>query len=172
MRTPLLYILTFFIVLLFQLLVFENVNLGPYIHPLAYVALILLLPMDMRPALVLAAGLLVGVLMDFFTGDAGLHTIATLPVAFLRSVFMPYLIGRDQMKDMGAPVASAIGTGRFLRYSLTAILLHAAIYFSFESLSAGYFHLTLIHIALSAVVTLVLVWAFQLMFSLFYRRVA
>lgn len=169
MRNPLLYIFFFIVVILLQLLVFDKALWGVYLHPLAYVAIVLLLPMQMHPALVLTVGLLTGVTMDLFTGDAGLNTIATLPVAILRPALLPLLAGRDQMKEGGAPVAATVGSGKFARYSLVMILIHCIIYFCFESLSWAQLNITLLRIVLGTAVTFLLVWLLQMLFSAAYN---
>ncbi len=156
------YTVFFITVLVLQVFLFENLNLGIYIHPLVYVAFILLLPVDIPAVGILFLGLFTGVIMDVSTGSGGLHTIATVFTAFARPYMLPLLLGREKVKEGGIPFAARLGAGRFFRYTGFMVFLHCLVFFTFESLAWKYFHLTFIRIAASTVVTVILVYFCQM----------
>lgn len=153
----------FVVTLLLQVFLFDNLNLGVYVHPQVYIAFILLLPMGTRADVTLGLGLLTGVVMDLMTGYAGLHTIATLAVAFLRPYLLSLFVGRDEVKEGGVPSPGRVGMGKFLRYAFSVVGLHCLIYFSFEALTTQYYYLTLLRVVLSTVVTVALVYFSQML---------
>ena len=81
---------------LLQVFLFDNLTISIYLNPLVYIVFIALLPLDTPPAAALGAGLALGVTMDFAMGAAGINTIATLLIAFLRPTLagMIWIIAR------------------------------------------------------------------------------
>ena len=156
------YTILFVVMALLQVFLFSRIGVSVYIHPLAYVAFIILLPMEIAPLLLLTLGLLMGVTMDVFMGPAGINTIATLFVAFCRPTL---LAGKDEVKDGGIPNVNRLGIKKFIKYASFMVLLHSTVFFIFETLSLHFFYLTLLRILLSSAVTLLLVYFCQRLFS-------
>ena len=100
--------------LLFQVFLFDNLSISIYFNPLVYVAFVALLPLDAKPVVVLLAGLASGVAMDFAMGAAGINTIATVLVAFLRPTILGMLYGRDDVREEGVPSPERLGTRVFV----------------------------------------------------------
>lgn len=151
------YSLLFLMVTALQVFLFDNLNLSVYVNPLVYIAFIVLLPMQTPHVLVLLAGLLLGTAMDFAMGTAGLNVAATLPLAFLRPSILVATCGKDDVHDGGVPSPMRVGEKHFLRYAAVLALGHAALFFMLESMSLRYLPLTLLRIAASAVVTVVVI---------------
>lgn len=159
------YTLFFLAVTVLQVFLFNNLNLGIYIHPLVYIAFIILLPMETLPVVVLGLGLLSGVIMDISTGSGGLYTITTVFTSFVRPYLLPLILGRDEVKEGGIPMPSRIGYGKFFRYAGIIVFLQCLIFFTFESLAFKYYYLTLLRILASSVVTVGLVFFTQMVLS-------
>ena len=153
------------VMVLLQIFLFSRIGVSVYIHPLAYIAFILLLPMDLLPLWGLLLALMLGVTMDFFMATAGVNTIATLFVAFCRPTVLNLLVGKDEVHDGGIPNVNRLGLKVFMRYALVIVVLHGLTFFLFESLSLRFFYVTLLRIVLSAAVTLILVYLCQRLFS-------
>ena len=103
------YIALFVVTILVQVFLLDNLSISIYFAPMIYLALLLLLPLDMPHIGLLAAGLVTGWMMDGTMGTDGLNVIATLPVAFLR----PWIIGlfytREDPREGGIPSAARFG---------------------------------------------------------------
>ena len=82
-------ILRFVILLIVQVMVFDNLRLGSYIHPCVYVLFVLLLPFDTPKWRLLIDAFLIGIAVDIFNGTPGLNAAATVLMAFVR----PFIIG-------------------------------------------------------------------------------
>ncbi len=149
---------------LLQVLMFDNLDISIYLCPLVYAGFIILLPMDLAPVWVLASGLLVGAANDWLAGMPATNTIASLFVAFVRGGLLNVLVGKDLVHDGGVPCAARIGAGKFYRYAAVMTVLHCALFFTLEAMSLSYYGLTLLRIVVSAAATLVLVRVTEILF--------
>lgn len=141
---------------LLQALLFDNLLFSGLVVPLYYVVFVILLPVKMERLWLLLLGVVMGVVMDVSMGTAGLNTIATTAVAFVRPWIMQMTIGKDVAHE-SIPYGGAIDDKSFLLYAALLVVAHQMLFFGFESLGS---HLlfTLGKIILSSVVTVILVW--------------
>ncbi len=149
-----------------QLFVFDSMRVSLYFNPLAYIAFIALLPMNMRPVAVLMLGLFTGVCVDFFEGTGGAHTAATLFTAYARRWMMVVTLGSDAVEEeVAMPSTKLLGRVKFVRYAALVSVVHCLVYFSLEALTWSNYHLVLIKSAVSGLFTLAAVWAVSLLFA-------
>lgn len=158
------YTIFFLLTILLQAFLFNNLNISIYVYPMIYVSFIMLLPIQTRHILILLLGLITGVLMDYMSGTAGLHTIASLASAFCRPLMLRLIRSKEDINDGGIPNADRMGKGAFISYSSIFIFLHCFVFFSFEALSWNYFLFTLLRIAASTALTIPLVYFAQMLF--------
>ena len=158
------YTLLFLIVTALQVLFFNNLQLNLYVHPFVYLAFVILLPMEIKGYWLLLLAAITGVAMDFFTGMPGVNTAATAAAAFCRPGILRLFVGKDVLSDRGVPNRWKIGSGKFLRYALTMILIHSVVFFALETLSAIGIGFTLLRIAASTLCSLIVIWFVQLLF--------
>ncbi len=159
------YTLLFVVVTLLQTFLFDNLSISVYFNPLIYIVFLLLMPLDTPPIGLLGAGLLLGVTMDYTMGAAGVNTIATLPVAFLRPWIIDLFVNRDEIREGGVPSASRMGSRKFVEYLIVTILLHHVIFFSFEALSWSHVWQTVLRIIISTTVTIGFSWLIARFFT-------
>lgn len=95
------YALLFLVAALLQIFLFNNLSLSVYLNPLVYVVFIALLPMETTPIRMLLAGLAMGLAMDWTMGAAGVNTIATVFVAFVRIHLLNFVCGKENVHDGG-----------------------------------------------------------------------
>lgn len=143
-----------------------------YFNPLAYIAFVILLPMNAKPVTVLMLGLLMGVFMDFFSGTAGLHTIVTLFTAYIRKFILMFTLGKESVEEGGMPSVKSLGAAKFMRYASLIAGIHCLLYFTVESLSWNYYFVVLLKTAVSGTVTLLSVWLVSLLFTSRTRKKA
>ncbi|MDE5621458.1 MAG: rod shape-determining protein MreD [Alistipes sp.] len=159
------YLLLFVSTALLQLFLFDNLSISVYLNPLIYIAFVLLLPLDAPHVALLGAGLATGLVMDCAMGAAGLNTIATLPVAFLRPWIVGLAYNRDDAREGGIPSPERLGPWRFVNYLLLGVLLHHLIFFSLETLSLSHAWRLVLRIAASGVVSTAFVWLIARIFT-------
>ncbi|MCF6342562.1 MAG: rod shape-determining protein MreD [Bacteroidales bacterium] len=143
----------FVALVLLQVLVLNNINLGGYIHPAIYVLFILLLPVRMNKNLVMLLAFLTGLTIDYFGNTLGLHAGASVMLAFARPTvlnlfFKPIDFGKKEEANL-----RKIGLGGFARYTFVLVFIHHSALFLFETLDFSGLHFTIIQILLSSVVT-------------------
>ena len=171
MRQIIEYALLFLVLVLLQVFLFSNLELSVYLNPLIYIAFIVLLPIEAAPVVVLGLGLLTGVVMDVAMGAAGLNTLATLPVAFLRGPLLRLTCSKDSVSDGGVPSVYRLGVLGFVRYVVAAVVLHSLVYFTMECATFDYFYLTLLRTAVSGVVTVAVIYFTSKIFNSQVARV-
>ena len=159
------YTILFVVMALLQVFLFSRIGVSVYIHPLAYVAFIILLPMEIAPLLLLTLGLLMGVTMDVFMGTAGINTIATLLIAFLRPTLAGMICGRDNVREGGIPSSARLGERKFITYLVALTLVHHAVFFSLEALSWTHALHTLLRIVVSTAVSAGFIWIIARIFT-------
>ena len=159
------YILLLLLVTALQVLLFDNLQWGFYIHPFVYLAFVLLLPMEIGGIGLLLLAAATGAAMDFFSGAPGVNTIAATAAAFCRPAILRWFVGKELVGDGGVPTARRIGRGKFFRYVLLMTVVHSAVFYAMETLSTVGIALTLLRIAASVVCTLVVVWLIQSIFG-------
>ena len=94
MRTVLLYVLSLVLVMAFQLLLLENVQLLGYLNPYYYPILILLWPLKWNRGLSIVVAFGLGFSMDFIENSGGLHTSALVLLAYVRPLLLRSLVAR------------------------------------------------------------------------------
>lgn len=132
------YILLFAVVALLQIFFFNNLLLWSCFAPMVYVAFVVMLPLSASAIAVLLAGLAMGVTMDLTMGTAGLNTIATLAVAYLRRPILNLTLGADIVRDGGLPTMSRMGSYQFWQYITIVVVLHGVVFFGFEAFTTNY----------------------------------
>jgi rod shape-determining protein MreD len=78
------YGLIFVLLILLQVLLFNNIQFSGYINPYIYVMFILLLPVEIPAWLMLLLSFATGVIIDYFSGSPGVHSSATVLAGFVR----------------------------------------------------------------------------------------
>lgn len=159
------YLVLFAATVLLQVFLFDNLTISIYLNPLVYVAFLALLPLDTKPIVLLLWGLVLGVTMDCAMGAAGINTVSTLPVAFLRPTLLGLLYARDDAREGGVPSPERLGKRVFIEYLAVLVLLHHTLFFALESLSWVHAGHTLVRILASSALTFAAAWLIMRIFT-------
>ena len=158
------YIVRFVLLVLFQVLVFNNMNLSGYINPSIYLLFILLLPVNINKSLLLLA-FFIGITIDFFSNTMGLHAAATVFMAFARPGTINLFFKNLEFIGNEEPGLSKISLGGFVRYALAMVLVHHSLLFFLEIFSFQDFLFTAYRILLSSLVSTFVIVIIVLLFS-------
>ena len=143
----------FVLLVLLQLLVFNNIQFSGYINPYVYVMLIIILPLSMPSWIVLIIAFLAGFIIDAFSGTMGVHTFASVMAGFVR----PWIISLNMTHEAADPDISPSvqnnGLRWFLMFSLMIILVHHLSLFYVEVFSFSGFFRTLLRVLVSTLFT-------------------
>ncbi len=152
------YTVRFTALVLLQVLVLNNINLGGYIHPAVYVLFILLLPVRMNKNLVMLVAFFTGLSIDYFGNTPGLHAGASVLLAFARPGVLSLFFKPIDFGKKEEPGLRKTGWSGFTRYTFVLVLLHHSALFIFETLDFSALHLTLLRILLSSLVSTLGIW--------------
>lgn len=155
-------IIRFVLLVLLQVLVLNNIQLGGLINPYAYVLVILSLPIETPRWLTLLVGVVLGLSIDVFTRTLGMHMTATVFLAFLRPIVLQYMAPRDGYEYGTTASIRDHGYLWYLTYAGILILLHHLFLFFVEAFEFENFFRTGLKAILSSLVTLVLVVILQM----------
>ncbi|MDX2429482.1 MAG: rod shape-determining protein MreD [Bacteroides sp.] len=142
-------ILRFFVVIAFQILVMDNVMINGYMVPYVYLLFIILMPFDTPRWVVLLSGFLLGFGIDLFEHTPGMHTAATVLIAFIRPYILNLLAPRDGYESETFPRIYYYGFAWFLKYTLLIVLVHHLALFYLEVFQLQNFLSTLLRVILS-----------------------
>jgi len=156
------YGISFLLLVLFQGLILNNIELGGYINPYLYVVFILMLPFETPNWLVLIIGFLLGLGIDIFTSTLGMHISATVFMAFARAYLLRMIQPRGGYDYGLKPNVQMMGLVWYLLYASILVLLHHLFLFYIESFKLTQFFQTMGRALLSTFFTLILVFIFQL----------
>ena len=150
-------ILRFVVLLIVQVMVFDNLQLGSYIHPYIYVLFVLLLPFDTPKWRLLIDAFLIGIAVDIFNGTPGLNASATVLMAFVRPFIIEITSRKSDIEDKYAPTITEMGLQWFAVYALLLLLLHNLVLFWLEAFSVRLLGLVMVETLLSVPVSLLLI---------------
>mgnify|MGYP000007564806 FL=1 len=81
------YIFQFFLLILIQVFVLNNINLFGYLNPYVYILFLISYQFNNNLSETIFLGFLLGISLDLISQSAGAHTIACLTISFLRPYF-------------------------------------------------------------------------------------
>lgn len=146
-------IVRFIVVVLFQVLVMDNVMINGYMIPYVYLLFILLMPFETPRWLLLLAGFGLGLTMDLFSNTLGMHTAATVLAAFVRSYMLDLLAPHDGYESESFPRIHYYGLLWFLKYTLVIVAIHHLALFYLEVFQLKEFFSTLLRVILSSLLS-------------------
>lgn len=146
-------IFRFAVVILFQVLVMDNVMINGYMIPYIYVLFILLMPFETPRWVQLLAGFALGLVMDLFSGTLGMHTAACVLAAFARPYLLDLLASRDGYEPETFPRVHYYGILWFLKYAALIVLIHHLALFYLEVFQLKHFFSTLLRVILSSILS-------------------
>lgn len=147
--------------LVFQLLVLNNVYLWGFINPYIYIFIILMLPMDFRPWAGLMLGFSLGLILDIFTDTLGLHTAATLTMTFFRPMVLRLISPREGYESDARPDLGEMGFSWYLRYAGFLVFIHHFLLFYLEVFRFSGFFQTFARMLFSWLASMILIFLFQ-----------
>jgi len=155
----------FIVLVLVQVLIIKNIELGTTINPFIYVLFILVLPFEIPKWLLLICGLLLGLCIDMFYDTSGMHAAATVFMAYIRPSVLKLFSPRDGYESGMQPTVQYLGVPWFLSYSAILITLHHFILFYIEIFRFSEFFSTFFRVIISSVFSIILIIVIQFLFN-------
>ena len=138
------YLLIFFVCLLLQVAIFNEMQISRFLNPSFYVLFILLLPFETPKWLQLISAFALGIIADAFLNTPGINTAASVLMAFSRPGILNLISPREGYESGSFPGISDMGFVWFLKYSLSLILIHQLCLYFTEAMSFRFIDTTII----------------------------
>lgn len=156
------YALMFIVLMALQLLVLNNIRLGGYINPYIYILFIMLLPFNISGWMLLAFGFITGLTVDAFSSTLGMHSSATLFLAFIRPTVLSNISTRESSEQSDSLNLASSDIAWFVKYTLIMVFAHHFVLFFLEAFTFTHFFATLLRILLSSLATSIFILITQL----------
>ena len=143
------YVLMFVFLVLIQILILNQIEFRGFINPYMYILFVMLLPLSTPKYIVILSGFFIGLVIDIFSNTQGLHTAATVFIAYVRPFVIRTISGReDEMGDY--PGLKQNKFSWFLYYAALMVFLHHFFLFYLEVFTFSHFFTTLFRVVLSS----------------------
>jgi rod shape-determining protein MreD len=150
-------IIRLILLVLIQVLLLNNIQVSGYAVPYFYVLFILLMPFETPGWLLLLSAFALGFSVDMFSQTAGMHTAASVFMAWLRPNILRSIAPRDGYETGTLPRLYYYGFEWFLKYTVILVLAHHFILFYIEVFRFTEFFSTLLRVLLSSLISVILV---------------
>ncbi|HEX8037914.1 MAG TPA: Rod shape-determining protein MreD [Chryseosolibacter sp.] len=163
-RINIIQIISFFIYLLYQVLILKNIVLFNTAFCFLYVSYLFFLPVETNPLFLMFLGFLMGFSIDIFYDSLGLHAFSCVLVMYARNYWLSLITPQGGYDSSSTPSIAINGMQWFVMYTFPLVFLHHAILFFIEAGGFGMFWFTLWKIITSAIFTTVVTVVVQYLF--------
>jgi hypothetical protein len=150
------YAVMFVSLVLVQVLIFNQVQFGGFLNPYVYILFVLLLPLSTPRYLVLILGFALGFIIDIFSNSLGVHSAATVFIAYMRPLVIRVISNREDDKN-DYPGLHQNKFIWFFGYVAIMVLLHHLLLFYLEVYTFANFLNTLVRVLLSSIFSIIII---------------
>jgi len=163
-RYSILKIISFFLYLLAQSLIFNNIVLFGTVHSFIYIGFLLTLPIEIAIIPGMLIGMALGLGMDAFSNTFGLHAAASVALMYLRPMLLSGLTPHGGYPGGAIPRPKSLGLGWFASFAFPLIFIHHSIVFFVEFGGFDLFWSTLFKVLVSTIFSFLLITFIQYLF--------
>lgn len=143
----------FFLLLLMQVIVFNNISLYGYIQPYPYLLFIILYPVNSGRYGLLLSSFLLGIIMDMFCNSGGIHATSCLILAYFRHNVFKISFGLSyEYQTIKIPTTSLKEQIVFVGI---CVFLHHLVLFLLEAFSFTLFGYAMLKVLFSGIFTII-----------------
>ena len=152
----------YILVMLLQVLLFDQLQLWGVCHPYIYIMCLMMMPITLPHNVDMLIGAGVGLLMDVFCNSLGVHTAACILLMFIR----PYLIGaivndKDRLNEQIS--LRSIGMEALIKYVVILVLVHHLMVFMLAAWSWSHFGFVLLETLVSSIITCLIILGYNIL---------
>ena len=122
------------LILLLQILLFNNINFSQHINPYLYITFIFIFPLNKNRFVFLSTTFIYGLTLDLFSDTGGIHAASLLFVAFLRVSFIKLFFKKNTIDYLLFNLHSE-AFGQVFNYVVTMTVIHHFILLSLDNFS-------------------------------------
>lgn len=153
------YILLFVLLVLLQVLVLNRITFLNYGIPFLYIYFIIKLPIGYNRNITTLLGFVIGMAIDIFCNTPGINAASTTLIGFLCQPIQKLFFMIDDYENQ-TPRLSLLG-GSFMKYAVFLTFIHHVLLILLESFSFFNIKMILLRIAVSTILTSLLIFAFE-----------
>jgi rod shape-determining protein MreD len=147
-------IFRFILLLTVQIIIFNNINFLGYISPYPYLLFIILYPVNGNKYGLLLASFLLGIILDVFSNSGGIHTAASIVLAYYRPYLFKFSFGISY--EYQTIKLNDVLTPERFSFILLSVLIHHIILFVLETFQISFFWDILLRTLLSSAFTILI----------------
>ncbi|MFM9824862.1 rod shape-determining protein MreD [Flavobacterium sp.] len=144
----------FLLLLTVQIVIFNNMNFMGYISPFPYILFIILYPVNGNKYGLLIASFFLGLILDVFSNSGGIHTTASIVLAYYRPYIFKFAFGISY--EYQTVKLNDILTPERFSFLVLAVLIHHITLFVLETFQMSFFFDNLLRIILSSIFTILI----------------
>lgn len=146
----------FIVLVLIQVLILNHIQFSGFVNPYIYVLFVLLLPLSSPRYVVLLLAFLVGLTVDIFSNSLGVHSFATVFIAYLRPFVIRLISNREEDKS-DYPGLKQNKFQWFISYVTIMVLIHHLVLFYVEVFTFANVLVTLIRALISSAASIFII---------------
>ncbi len=152
--------LTFLLLILTQILVFNRIQLFHCVTPFVYAYFVLMFPRNYPKWATLIWSFALGLAIDTFCNTPGVACASLTLIAAIQPYLLELFIPQDAEENM--PVSAySLGWGKFMTFSTILIFIFCLAFYSLEIFSINNFQQWIIGIVGTTIITLLFIMAFE-----------
>ncbi len=155
------YGIYFLFIVLLQGMVVSQLQINVFAYPMVYVLAIMVLPFEFNVIFSLGIALLLGISVDILCDTFGLHTSASLFVAYIRPLILKVLKPRDGYDPNLLPTIHDMGISWFSAYAFITIFIHHLWFFILEIFRFDLIGLIIIKVIVSTIFSALILFGLQ-----------
>lgn len=147
-----------FVVLVLVQVIFSKIMLFNVATPIIFIYLLLRLPISASLNVVFTVAFFSGLAIDMFNNTQGMNALACLLISAIRSKVFYAFVTRDDETSNIIPSCKSVGTGTYLKYAGTLMLVYCFLIFFIQAFTFHNVLLTIARVICSFVISLILIY--------------
>ncbi|MCD8388361.1 MAG: rod shape-determining protein MreD [Bacteroidales bacterium] len=164
-RTITFFILKLLILILLQVVIFNNIVLFNVAMPFVFIYALITMPITWSTNASLTIAFFTGLIIDIFSNTLGVNALACTLLAFVRKPVFHLYEQRDE--DLGGhkPSQTTMGSGAFLKYGATMSLIYCLAVFTIDAFAIFNPIRWVEQVVGSAIFTFIIIYALDSIFT-------
>lgn len=156
-KTIIHFFFLFIIMVLAQVIIFNNLCLFNVAVPMVFIYFIIKLPVTLSTKWTLTLSFIIGLLVDIFSNTHGMNAFACTIIAMMRRNILRLYFPREDDLTNPEPSIRSLGVGVYAKYLLSIVLLYCTLIFLIESFSVFNLGLLILRIITSSLLSFLLI---------------
>lgn len=159
------YALLYILLILLQVVVFNQICLFNVAVPYVFIYFIIRLPLSINLNLLFLLSFLLGFTVDVFSDTLGMNALACIVIAAARKPIYNLFAPKDDDKEINIPSINKIGYATFILYSGTLSLLYCSLISAIQAFSFNNIGILVLRAVAGTLITFIIIFAIESLIS-------